>query len=79
MHVTCNGSDNLPCVHWIVRVPAQGLTEAELMGELAVIQACSLSISPPIFGGGLATTRVCQQLNRYDIMRLRGKRIGTTL
>jgi hypothetical protein len=38
-----------------------------------------VSISPPIFIGGLAATRVCSQLDRHDFVRLLGKWVGTSL
>ncbi len=64
----------------ILQLPIQGLTKAELMGELAALQALPIyQLALPFSPSGLAAIRVHSYLDRYDFMRLCQKQIGTTL
>jgi hypothetical protein len=58
-----------------IRLAAQGLTKAELMGELAALQALPMyQLALPFSTIGLAATGVCSQSDRYDFVRLWGNR-----
>jgi hypothetical protein len=56
-----------------IRLAPQGLTKAELMGELAALQALpNYQLALPFSTIGLATTRVCSPPDRHDLVRLWG-------